>query len=570
MFEVFEVFEKGATFVSFGDGPLIVQSDKTCLLKVAHPQADAARVALSPFAELEKAPEHVHTYRITPLALWNARAAGFDAEQVVDVLETYSKFPVPQSLLVDTAETMSRYGRLRLQNHPTQGLILETTERPVLEEISRHRTISEMLGARIDADTFSVPPSERGRLKQELLKVGWPVEDLAGYVDGESHPMALSTENVDWQLRDYQRYATESFWQGGSGVVVLPCGAGKTMVGAAAMAKAQATTLILVTSTIAGRQWRDELLRRTSLTPEEIGEYSGEKKEIKPVTIATYQVVTRKTQGEYRALELFDSRDWGLIIYDEVHLLPAPVFRMAADLQSRRRLGLTATLIREDGREGDVFSLIGPKRYDAPWKELEAQGFIATAECIEVRADMPSAEKMEYATASSKDRYRLAACSTVKFDVVDKILAKHRGKQTLLIGAYLDQLKALAQRTGAPLIDGRTSAAKREKLFAQFRAGEITTLVVSKVANFSIDLPDTAVVVQVSGTFGSRQEEAQRLGRLLRPKSTGEVAYFYTVVTRDTVDATFALHRQRFLAEQGYGYRLVDAGDIPALQLLDE
>lgn len=556
--------------MSFGDGPLIVQSDKTCLLEISHPQADAARAALSPFAELEKAPEHVHTYRITPLALWNARAAGFDAEQVVDVLETYSKFPVPQSLLVDTAETMSRYGRLRLQNHPTQGLILETTERTVLEEVSRHRTIAEMLGARIDDDTFSVPPSERGRLKQELLKVGWPVEDLAGYVDGEAHPISLSTETVDWQLRDYQRYATESFWEGGSGIVVLPCGAGKTMVGAATMAKAQATTLILVTSTIAGRQWRDELIRRTSLQPAEIGEYSGEKKEIKPVTIATYQVVTRKTKGEYRALELFDSRDWGLIIYDEVHLLPAPVFRMAADLQSRRRLGLTATLIREDGREGDVFSLIGPKRYDAPWKELESQGFIATAECIEVRADMPSSEKMEYATASAKDRYRLAACSQVKFEVVDKILNKHSGKQTLLIGAYLDQLQAFARRTGAPLIDGRTSAAKREKLFAQFRKGEITTLVVSKVANFSIDLPDTAVVIQVSGTFGSRQEEAQRLGRLLRPKSTGEIAYFYTVVTRDTVDATFALHRQRFLAEQGYAYRLVDANDIPSLKMLEE
>lgn len=556
--------------MSLGDGPLIVQSDKTCLLEISHPQADAARAALSPFAELEKAPEHVHTYRITPLALWNARAAGFDAEQVVDVLETYSKFPVPQSLLVDTAETMSRYGRLRLQNHPTQGLILETTERTVLEEVSRHRTIAGMLGARIDNDTFSVPPSERGRLKQELLKVGWPVEDLAGYVDGEAHPISLSTETADWKLRDYQRYATESFWEGGSGIVVLPCGAGKTMVGAATMAKAQATTLILVTSTIAGRQWRDELIRRTSLQPAEIGEYSGEKKEIKPVTIATYQVVTRKTKGEYRALELFDSRDWGLIIYDEVHLLPAPVFRMAADLQSRRRLGLTATLIREDGREGDVFSLIGPKRYDAPWKELESQGFIATAECIEVRADMPSSEKMEYATASSKDRYRLAACSQVKFEVVDKILNKHSGKQTLLIGAYLDQLQAFARRTGAPLIDGRTSAAKREKLFAQFRTGEITTLVVSKVANFSIDLPDTAVVVQVSGTFGSRQEEAQRLGRLLRPKSTGEIAYFYTVVTRDTVDATFALHRQRFLAEQGYAYRLVDANDIPSLKMLEE
>lgn len=556
--------------MSFGDGPLIVQSDKTCLLEISHPQADAARAALSPFAELEKAPEHVHTYRITPLALWNARAAGFDAEQVVDVLETYSKFPVPQSLLVDTAETMSRYGRLRLQNHPTQGLILETTERTVLEEVSRHRTIAEMLGARIDDDAFSVPPSERGRLKQELLKVGWPVEDLAGYVDGEAHPISLSTETVDWKLRDYQRYATESFWEGGSGIVVLPCGAGKTMVGAATMAKAQATTLILVTSTIAGRQWRDELIRRTSLQPAEIGEYSGEKKEIKPVTIATYQVVTRKTKGEYRALELFDSRDWGLIIYDEVHLLPAPVFRMAADLQSRRRLGLTATLIREDGREGDVFSLIGPKRYDAPWKELESQGFIATAECIEVRADMPSSEKMEYATASSKDRYRLAACSQVKFEVVDKILNKHSGKQTLLIGAYLDQLRTLARRTGAPLIDGRTSAAKREKLFAQFRKGEITTLVVSKVANFSIDLPDTAVVIQVSGTFGSRQEEAQRLGRLLRPKSTGEIAYFYTVVTRDTVDATFALDRQRFLAEQGYAYRLVDANDIPSLKMFEE
>ncbi|MDK8563148.1 DNA repair helicase XPB [Corynebacterium pseudodiphtheriticum] len=556
--------------MSFGDGPLIVQSDKTCLLEISHPQADAARAALSPFAELEKAPEHVHTYRITPLALWNARAAGFDAEQVVDVLETYSKFPVPQSLLVDTAETMSRYGRLRLQNHPTQGLILETTERTVLEEVSRHRTIAGMLGARIDDDTFSVPPSERGRLKQELLKVGWPVEDLAGYVDGEAHPISLSTETVDWQLRDYQSYATESFWEGGSGIVVLPCGAGKTMVGAATMAKAQATTLILVTSTIAGRQWRDELIRRTSLQPAEIGEYSGEKKEIKPVTIATYQAVTRKTKGEYRALELFDSRDWGLIIYDEVHLLPAPVFRMSADLQSRRRLGLTATLIREDGREGDVFSLIGPKRYDAPWKELESQGFIATAECIEVRADMPSSEKMEYATASSKDRYRLAACSQVKLEVVDKILNKHSGKQTLLIGAYLDQLQTLARRTGAPLIDGRTSAAKREKLFAQFRTGEITTLVVSKVANFSIDLPDTAVVVQVSGTFGSRQEEAQRLGRLLRPKSTGEIAYFYTVVTRDTVDATFALHRQRFLAEQGYAYRLVDADDIPSLGMLED
>ena len=358
--------------VGIGNGPLIVQSDKTVLLKIDHEQAQEARTALAPFAELERAPEHVHTYRITPLALWNARAAGHDAEQIMDVLETYSRFPAPQPLLIDIADTMDRYGRLKLIKHPAHGLVLETTDRAVLTEIRRHKKIKPMLGAEIDEDSIVVHPSERGRLKQELLKVGWPAEDLAGYVDGEAHPIELSQEHEEWQLRDYQEMAADSFWEGGSGVVVLPCGAGKTMVGAASMAKAKATTLILVTNTVAGRQWKDELVRRTSLTEDEIGEYSGEKKEIRPVTIATYQVVTRKSKGEYRALELFDSRDWGLIIYDEVHLLPAPVFRMTSDLQSRRRLGLTATLVREDGREGDVFSLIGPKRYDAPWKDIEA------------------------------------------------------------------------------------------------------------------------------------------------------------------------------------------------------
>ena len=358
--------------VGIGNGPLIVQSDKTVLLEIDHEQAQEARTALAPFAELERAPEHVHTYRITPLALWNARAAGHDAEQIMDVLETYSRFPAPQPLLIDIADTMDRYGRLKLIKHPAHGLVLETTDRAVLTEIRRHKKIKPMLGAEIDEDSIVVHPSERGRLKQELLKVGWPAEDLAGYVDGEAHPIELSQEHEEWQLRDYQEMAADSFWAGGSGVVVLPCGAGKTMVGAASMAKAKATTLILVTNTVAGRQWKDELVRRTSLTEDEIGEYSGEKKEIRPVTIATYQVVTRKSKGEYRALELFDSRDWGLIIYDEVHLLPAPVFRMTSDLQSRRRLGLTATLVREDGREGDVFSLIGPKRYDAPWKDIEA------------------------------------------------------------------------------------------------------------------------------------------------------------------------------------------------------
>ncbi|GAA1072357.1 DNA repair helicase XPB [Tsukamurella spumae] len=544
------------------DGPLIVQSDKTLLLEVDHELANAARAAIAPFAELERAPEHVHTYRVTPLALWNARAAGHDAEQVVDALVSFSRYPVPQPLLVDVVDTMSRYGRLQLVKHPAHGLTLVSLDRAVLEEILRHKKIAPMVGARIDDDTVVVHPSERGHLKQLLLKVGWPAEDLAGYVDGESHPITLDTDSNPWELRDYQKTAADSFWLGGSGVVVLPCGAGKTMVGAAAMARAQATTLILVTNTVAGRQWKRELLARTSLTEEEIGEYSGEKKEIRPVTIATYQVLTRKSKGEYRNLDLFDSRDWGLMIYDEVHLLPAPVFRMTADLQSRRRLGLTATLVREDGREGDVFSLIGPKRYDAPWKDIEAQGWIAPADCVEVRVTLTENQRMQYATAEADERYQMCSTAHTKIAVVKSILERHKGAPTLVIGAYLDQLEELGRELDAPVITGSVKNKEREALFDRFRSGEISTLVVSKVANFSIDLPEASVAVQVSGTFGSRQEEAQRLGRLLRPKHDGGTAHFYSVVSRDTLDADYAAHRQRFLAEQGYAYRIVDADDI--------
>lgn len=548
-------------------GPLIVQSDKTLLLEVDHAQADAARQAIAPFAELERAPEHVHTYRVTPLALWNARAAGHDAEQVVDALVSYSRYAVPQPLLVDIVDTMARYGRLQLVKHPAHGLVLVSLDRAVLEEVLRHKKIQPMLGSRIDDDTVAVHPSERGRIKQMLLKIGWPAEDLAGYVDGEAHRIELDYETTEWHLRDYQEMAADSFWAGGSGVVVLPCGAGKTMVGAAAMAKAGATTLILVTNTVAGRQWRRELLARTSLTEDEIGEYSGERKEIRPVTIATYQVITRKTKGEYKHLELFDSRDWGLVIYDEVHLLPAPVFRMTADLQSRRRLGLTATLVREDGREGDVFSLIGPKRYDAPWKDIEAQGWIAPADCVEVRVTLTEAERMSYATAEPDERYKLCSTARTKLPVVESILARHQGAPALVIGAYLDQLEELGEHLNAPIIQGSTRTKERESLFEAFRNGEIPVLVVSKVANFSIDLPEASVAVQVSGTFGSRQEEAQRLGRLLRPKQDGGQAHFYSVVARDTLDAEYAAHRQRFLAEQGYAYRITDADDLlgPAL-----
>ena len=430
----------------------------------------------------------------------------------------------------------------------------------MLEEVLRSAKIKPLLGKRIDPDTVAVHPSERGHIKQALLKLGWPAEDLAGYVDGEAHDIDLTEDG--WTLRPYQTHAAESFWHGGSGVVVLPCGAGKTLVGAAAMAHAKATTLILVTNTVAARQWKDELIRRTTLTEEEIGEYSGSRKEIRPVTIATYQVMTTRRKGAYTHLELFGARDWGLVVYDEVHLLPAPIFRMTADLQARRRLGLTATLVREDGREGDVFSLIGPKRYDAPWKDIEAQGWIAPADCVEVRVTLTDAERITYATADTDERYRLASTTDTKSRVVERLAAQHRGEPTLVIGQYIDQLDDLADRLDAPIIKGETTVRERQRLFEAFRTGEISLLVVSKVANFSVDLPEAAVAIQVSGTFGSRQEEAQRLGRLLRPKHDGRAARFYAVVSRDTVDQDFAAHRQRFLAEQGYAYRIIDADDV--------
>jgi len=542
------------------EGPLIVQSDKTLLLDIDHPNSTECRRAIAPFAELERSPEHIHTYRLTNLGLWNARAAGHDAELVIDTLIKYSRYAVPHSLLVDVAETMSRYGRLRLEADPVHGLILITTDVGVLEEVIRAKKIAPLLGVRIDPETIAVHPSQRGAIKQSLLRLGWPAEDFAGYVDGQAHEISLKQN--DWKIRPYQELAAEGFWHGGSGVVVLPCGAGKTIVGAAAMAHAKATTLILVTNTVAARQWRDELLRRTTLNEDEIGEYSGAKKEIRPVTIATYQVMTKKKNGVYSHLDLFDTHDWGLIIYDEVHLLPAPIFRFTADIQSRRRLGLTATLVREDGMEGEVFSLIGPKRFDVPWKEIEAQGYIAPAECIEVRVNLTEAERLAYATAEPEERYRKCATTRTKRDVVEELVGLHAGEQILVIGQYVDQLDDLAETLGVPVIKGETPIKERERLFAAFRTGEITCLVVSKVANFSIDLPEATIAIQVSGAFGSRQEEAQRLGRIVRPKADGRGAKFYSVVSRDTVDQDFAQNRQRFLAEQGYSYRIIDADDV--------
>ncbi|MEY4293505.1 MAG: hypothetical protein RIR29_155 [Actinomycetota bacterium] len=542
------------------NGPLIVQSDKTALLEVDHPLASDARHELAIFAELERAPEHIHTYRITKLGLWNARAAGHDSDFVLGVLDRYAKFAVPTSVRTDIAETMRRYGRLVIQRDEAGELELVSNEPAVLAEATKHRKIAELLEGRISQTAFKILPWARGQLKQELLKLGWPAEDLAGYTPGTPHEIALNEGS--WHIRDYQSQAVDKFWQGGSGVVVLPCGAGKTIVGAAAMSVAKTNTLILVTNTVSARQWKAELLKRTTLTEDEIGEYSGSVKEIKPITIATYQILTTKKKSEYTHLSLLNANDWGLIVYDEVHLLPAPIFKMTADLQARRRLGLTATLVREDGKEGDVFSLIGPKRFDAPWKEIEAQGYIAPAACFEIRIDLPEEERLNYAMANQDERYRIAATSPVKIEVIKKLLRRHAGEPTLIIGQYLDQIHSIAEALEMPMITGETPVDERERLFEKFRTGELTALVVSKVANFSVDLPEASVAIQISGSYGSRQEEAQRLGRLLRPKADGRTASFYTLISRDTVDQDFAQNRQRFLAEQGYSYEILDAFDL--------
>ena len=542
------------------DGCLIVQSDKTVLLEVGHHDANDARHALAVFAELERAPEHIHTYRITRLGLWNARAAGHTRDEIIGTLEQYSKFALPPGIVDEVEDTLRRYGQIDITREGEQ-LFLSTANAVTEAEILRTQKVADLLGERDDHGRFPLEQWSRGVIKQELLKRGWPAADHAGYTEGTPHNIAL--DQSSWGLRAYQQEAITRFSDRGSGVVVLPCGAGKTLVGAGVMAELDTSTLILVTNTVSARQWRAELLARTDLTEDDIGEYSGSIKEIKPVTIASYSIMAAKRKGEFAHLGVLDAKNWGLVIYDEVHLLPAPVFQLTAQLQARRRLGLTATLVREDGREGDVFSLIGPKRFDVPWKDLEAEGYIAPARCIEIRVELPTAERLEYAAAGDKERFRLAAASPIKSKVVTELLALHPHDPTLIIGTYVDQIEQLADDLDIPMITGDTPVATREELYAAFRAGDITRLIVSKVANFSLDLPEASVAIQISGSFGSRQEEAQRLGRILRPKADGGPATFYTLVARDTVDQDFALNRQRFLAEQGYGYRIMEATEVP-------
>ncbi|MCE9636618.1 MAG: helicase-associated domain-containing protein [Planctomycetes bacterium] len=553
--------------------PLIIQSDRTVLLEVGSPAYAEVRDAIAPFAELEKSPEHIHTYRISPLSVWNAASTGIGTAEILATLERYAKYPVPKNVVREIEQWIARYGKIRLETRDGR-MELVSGDTAVLAEACSSTLLKPYLRGELTDGRVAVDPVYRGHVKQALLKIGYPVEDLAGYVIGGPLDVRLreaTREGRPLSLRPYQIASIDAFWQngtvrGGSGVVVLPCGAGKTIVGIGTMDRCRTKTLVLTTHTIAVRQWRDEILDKTNLTEDDVAEYTGESKDVRPVTIATYQILTyRRSKTEpFIHFDLFKRNDWGLIIYDEVHLLPAPVFRITAEIQATRRLGLTATLVREDGQEQDVFTLIGPKRFDVPWKVLESQGWIATATCIEVRVALPDELKMEYALADNRTKFRLSSENTSKIGVVQKLAARHASDQVLVIGQYLDQLERLAVILRAPLITGRTPNKEREKLYDAFREGTLKLLMVSKVGNFAVDLPDANVLVQVSGTYGSRQEEAQRLGRILRPKPNAQTAYFYSLVTRDTRDQDFSSNRQLFLTEQGYSYRILDEHELPS------
>ncbi|MGG1598068.1 DNA repair helicase XPB [Paenibacillus naphthalenovorans] len=551
------------------DRPLVVQSDFSILLESRHPAFDDVRKGLARFADLVKSPENLHTYRMSSLSLWNAAAAGMTAEEIITFLEQWSKFGIPASVKQDIRRFVQRYGLVRMERLG-EDLLLISDDVDVIKEMVSYKSLQSYGLCQLDSRTLRFSSLYRGHLKQELVKMGFPVEDLAGYSQGERLPIRLRTKmngGRTFELRDYQQSAVESFYregsaQGGSGVLVLPCGAGKTVIGIAAMGRLNCATLILTSNSTSVRQWKREILEKTDVTEEMVGEYTGQHKEVKPITIATYQILTyRKSKDDlFVHMDLFNKRDWGLIVYDEVHLLPAPVFRVTANIQATRRLGLTATLIREDGREEDVFSLVGPKRYEMPWKDLETKGWIASVECIEVRVPMPPAEMDVYRTEEARQKMKCASVNSAKQAVVEELLRKHEGEQILIIGQYLEQLQELTRRTGVPLISGEVAHDKREKLYNAFRNGELKVLIVSKVANFAVDLPDASIAIQVSGSFGSRQEEAQRLGRILRPKSGDNKAYFYTLVSENTKEQEFAMNRQLFLIEQGYNY-VIDRAD---------
>lgn len=573
------------------NGAIIVQSNLEIMVEVDSPSYEAARDAIAPFTELVKSPEHLHTYKISHLSLWNAASTGLRAPEVIERLESQSRYPIPQTVITEVEDYMARYGLLRLKKEGDK-LMIESDDKIMFVEICKLKDVEPFILEFIDDTHAIVDPERRGHLKMALTNAGFPVEDLAGYTIGDPLPIELRETTLSgkkFELRDYQKEAAQVFYasgseKGGSGVIVLPCGSGKTVIGLATMALVQTKTLILTPNISASRQWIREICDKTNLPIDQVKEYSGEVKEIGPVTVATYQILTQRkrvkkgeenkeveeaeltdeeVKKELANFPLFSQQKWGLMIYDEVHLLPAPVFRLSTEMQATRRLGLTATLVREDHKETEVFSLIGPKKYDIPWRILEAQGWIATADCNEIRIPMEAELKMKYALAPVRDKITLASTNPEKTDIVERLL-KYYDKpddRVLIIGQYIDQLQSLSEYLQIPLITGKTPNKERDRLYGAFRDGSLKNLMVSKVGNFAIDLPDANVLIQISGTFGSRQEEAQRLGRVLRPKSDGGAAHFYSIVTQDSKEQDFSMNRQLFLTEQGYAYKIIKRGD---------
>lgn len=590
--------------------PLIVQSDRSILMDVHAPLADECRNELIPFAELERSPEHLHTYRLTPLSLWNSTSAGFTYQDAINVLRKYSRFDVPQSVEVWIEETAGRFGKLRMIPAPDEIVEIEkkaghfaddvvvinpgtqseekadekkkkknTGKEEFLLLVAETKAIYKQIDANVQLRKFLTPCqvenafilllTDRGTIKQKLIELGWPVKDEVPLVDGEPLEINLRQTTLcgnPLNIRNYQIEAAKSIVGDkgpgtGFGTIVLPCGAGKTIVGMTILSMLKTSTLIITTNITSVHQWIDELVDKTDIPRDMIAEYTGESKTIKPITVATYQILTWRPDkvGPYPHFSIFRERPWGLIIYDEVHLLPAPVFRVVAELQAVRRVGLTATLVREDNCQSYVFSLVGPKRYDVPWKELEHTGWIAKAECVEVRLDLSEERELEYAVATAREKHRLASENPVKVKIVSELVEKFPEDKILVIGQYLNQLQEIAELLKVPIITGKTPNSVRDQIYGDFKSGKVRVLVVSKVANFAVDLPDASMAIQISGTFGSRQEEAQRLGRILRPKE--RTSRFFTLITRNTVEEDFGSNRQKFLAEQGYTYRIIKYAD---------
>ncbi|MDG5788317.1 DEAD/DEAH box helicase family protein [Evansella sp. AB-P1] len=538
--------------------PLLIQNNGVIFFRSTHPEAKIVQPFLSEFAQLKKTPSSLHMYELSPFSFWYAREQGISLNEIKEFLETFSGIRLPDRFSIQLEEWEGKNGKFQLINHKEFGPCLTSSQEGLMKELFQKDRKNYSIYKNGDREYTPISLAERGLIKQQLMDKGYSVIDCLGYETGKSLSISLQ-RNVS--LRPYQKEAVSSFIQQkgvneGNGFIILPCGSGKTVVGLGVLEQIKEETLILVPNDTSLQQWYEELLEKTTLNKSQVGRYTREKKEVKEVTITTYQMLTYQgnSDSKFPHFSLFHKRSWGLVIYDEVHLLPAPLFRLTSKLQGKRRLGLTATFVREDGKEGDIYSLIGPKRYEVGISLLEQNNWIARPICKEIKTPFNEKQWAHFLSLSKRERFRYASENKGKINVVDKLLHDHKGDSIIIIGQYLDQLNIIANTFSLPLLTGKTSKKERQEMYTQFKEGKQKVLVLSKIANMAVDLPDANVAIQVSGTYGSRQEEAQRIGRLLRPKKNNESVYFYTIVTPMTKEEEVASHRQLFMVEQGYSY----------------